>query len=360
MDLFGCEFIQVYGLTETTGAITQLDGVDHDPHHRPELLRSCGKPYPWVEVRVVDADGGDVGRRDRRRTVGARVDQNMAGYWNNPDATAATVTPDGWLKTGDAGYFDEDGFLYLHDRVKDMIVSGGENVYPAEVENVLMTHPDVADVAVIGVPDEKWGEAVKAVVVPAAGSRAQRGDLHRLRPRAAGRLQVAQVGRLRRRAAAQPERQAAQAGTARAVLGGRRTPHPLSAASRAPRACAEFRPAPACRGATRTLADRSWTDGDSGQPSAVPAGGLPALAATSTATQIGLAIAREYGAGTVFYAGQSLIELAGHGAPPADGAPPFPGALWLQVRDVHATQRELGIPRRADRPRGTSRTLGPA
>ncbi len=170
LDLFGCEFIQVYGLTETNGAISQLDGVDHDPHHRPELLRSCGKPYPWVEVRVVDGNGGDV----RDGTVGelwVRGSTNMAGYWNNPDATAATVTPDGWLKTGDAGFFDEGGFLYLHDRVKDMIVTGGENVYPAEVENVLMTHPDVGDVAVIGVPDEKWGEAVKAVIVPAAGSR---------------------------------------------------------------------------------------------------------------------------------------------------------------------------------------------
>ena len=121
----------------------------------------------------------------RDGTVGelwVRGSTNMAGYWNNPDATAATVTADGWLKTGDAGFFDEGGFLYLHDRIKDMIVSGGENVYPAEVENVLMTHPDVGDVAVIGVPDEKWGEAVKAVIVPAAGSRAQRGGPARLRP----------------------------------------------------------------------------------------------------------------------------------------------------------------------------------
>jgi len=97
-----------------------------------------------------------------------RSHQNMAGYWNNPAATAEALTPDGWFKTGDAGYTDADGFLYLHDRVKDMIVTGGENVYPAEVENVLMQHPGVADVAVIGVPDERWGEAVKAIVVKAA------------------------------------------------------------------------------------------------------------------------------------------------------------------------------------------------
>jgi long-chain acyl-CoA synthetase len=90
----------------------------------------------------------------------------MAGYWNNPEATAQAISPDGWFKTGDAGFVDADGYIYLHDRVKDMIVSGGENVYPAEVENVVAKHPGVADVAVIGVPDERWGEAVKAVVVP--------------------------------------------------------------------------------------------------------------------------------------------------------------------------------------------------
>ncbi|MGE2832806.1 long-chain-fatty-acid--CoA ligase [Mycobacterium sp. SMC-4] len=164
MDRFGGIIAQVYGMTETTGSITQLDGHEHTP----QLLRSCGKPYPWVELRTVDADGADapVG------TVGevwTRSAQNMLGYWNNPDATAATLTADGWLRTGDAGYLDADGYLYLYDRVKDMIVSGGENVYPAEVENALMAHPGVADAAVIGVPDPKWGEAVKAVVVPAGG-----------------------------------------------------------------------------------------------------------------------------------------------------------------------------------------------
>lgn len=171
---FGCEFLQVYGLTETTGSITQLD--DHNPVHSPELLRSCGRPYPWVELRIVDKNGADV----PNGTVGevwTRSPQNMLGYWNNPEATAATVTSDGWLKTGDAGYLDDDGYVYLHDRLKDMIVSGGENVSPAEVENVLMTHPDVGDVAVIGVPDERWGEAVKAVVVPAVGTSPSEAEL---------------------------------------------------------------------------------------------------------------------------------------------------------------------------------------
>jgi long-chain acyl-CoA synthetase len=101
----------------------------------------------------------------------------MKGYWGNDEATAATIDKDGWLRTGDAGYCDQEGFLYLHDRVKDMIVTGGENVYPAEVENVLAKHPDVADVAVVGVPDERWGEAVKAVVVRREGSDVTDKDL---------------------------------------------------------------------------------------------------------------------------------------------------------------------------------------
>ncbi|MBV8951316.1 MAG: long-chain-fatty-acid--CoA ligase [Actinobacteria bacterium] len=176
IETFGCELIQVYGLTETTGAITQLDGVDHDPVGKPRLLRSCGKPYPWVEVRIVDATTGDDVPPGEVGELWTRSHQNMPGYWNAPDATAAAITPDRWFRTGDAAYTDEDGYLFLHDRLKDMIVSGGENVYPAEVENVLMTHPDVADVAVIGVPDERWGEAVKAVVV-CVGSRVSAEEL---------------------------------------------------------------------------------------------------------------------------------------------------------------------------------------
>ncbi len=177
MKIFGCEFIQVYGLTETTGAVTQLDGVDHDPEGRPHLLRSCGRPYPWVEVRVVDIESaadaavGEVGE------LWTRSHQNMKGYWNNPAATADAVTPEGWFRSGDVGYRDADGYLYLHDRVKDMIVSGGENVYPAEVENALMKHPAVGDVAAIGVPDERWGEAVKAIVVPVEGAEVSEADL---------------------------------------------------------------------------------------------------------------------------------------------------------------------------------------
>ncbi len=176
--VMGCDFVQMYGLTETTGTIVQLDPKDHDPVHRPGLLRSCGKPFPWVEVRIVDASGADV-PTGQVGELWVRSPQNMAGYWNNPAATAAAVTPDGWLRTGDAGYWDADGYLYLHDRVKDMIVTGAENVYPAEVENALMRYPGLIDVAVIGVPDERWGEAVKAIVVAAPGEALSPDDLIR-------------------------------------------------------------------------------------------------------------------------------------------------------------------------------------
>jgi len=170
LEIFGCRFLQAYGLTETDGAVVLLPHEDHDvggPNaHR---LRAAGIPIPGVELRVVATDGaespvGDVGE------VWIRSPSNMAGYWNMPDATAAALTPDGWFRSGDAGYLDADGYLYIHDRIKDMIISGGENVYPAEIESVLMGHPAVADAAVIGVPDAKWGETVKAIIVRAPGA----------------------------------------------------------------------------------------------------------------------------------------------------------------------------------------------
>jgi long-chain acyl-CoA synthetase len=170
MRRFPCDFTQVYGMTETTGAITALRPEDHDPTgDRRHLLRSAGKPHDGVELRVMSpetrlaAKAGEVGE------VVTRSPFNMVGYWDRPEETAATIDADGWLRTGDAGYLDDEGYLFLYDRIKDMIVTGGENVYPAEVENALLAHPSVLDVAVIGVPDAKWGEAVKAVVVLLAG-----------------------------------------------------------------------------------------------------------------------------------------------------------------------------------------------
>jgi long-chain acyl-CoA synthetase len=166
MRTFKCEFCQVYGMTETTGAFSQLDPADHDPNGpRAHLLRSAGRPYPWAEAKVMDLERGTECAVGEVGEVWTRSTQNMLGYWNKPEETAKTVTADGWLKTGDAGYLDADGFLFLTDRVKDMIVSGGENVYPAEVENALAAHPAIAEVGVIGVPSERWGETVKAVVV---------------------------------------------------------------------------------------------------------------------------------------------------------------------------------------------------
>jgi acyl-CoA synthetase (AMP-forming)/AMP-acid ligase II len=167
MEVFGCEFTQGYGCTESCGGLTLMGSEDHRRAlaGRPELLASAGRTALGTEVRVVDEEGRDRAPGEIGEII-ARGPQLMTGYWNLPEATAVTLR-DGWLHTGDAGTFDEDGYLYVKDRIKDMIVSGGENVYPAEVEHVLIEHPSVADVAVIGVPDERWGEAAKACVVAA-------------------------------------------------------------------------------------------------------------------------------------------------------------------------------------------------
>ncbi len=167
----GCDFAQVYGLTETTGAITSLLPEDHDPNGpRAGLLQSAGKPFDHVELRIVDPDAGEELPVGKVGEIWTRSAQNMLGYWNKADATASVLSDDGWFRTGDAGWMDAEGYLFLHDRIKDMIVTGGENVYPAEVENALNAHPSVADAAVIGVPDDRWGETVKAIVVRAPGA----------------------------------------------------------------------------------------------------------------------------------------------------------------------------------------------
>jgi long-chain acyl-CoA synthetase len=170
MATFRCGFVQIYGLTEATGAFAQLSAADHDPHGpRRELLSSSGRPYPWVSVRTVDPQTGQDTVPGAVGEIWTRSDQNLLGYWGQPELTARAVTPDGWLRTGDLGRIDADGYLFLVDRLKDMVITGGENVYPAEVEAVLAAHPGVGEVAVIGVPDGRWGETVTAIVVPAAG-----------------------------------------------------------------------------------------------------------------------------------------------------------------------------------------------
>jgi acyl-CoA synthetase (AMP-forming)/AMP-acid ligase II len=177
IEVFGCEFMQGYGMTETTAAATYLMPEDHRRAlaGEPRLLLSAGRPLLGTEVRVVDAEDrplppGQVGE------IVVRGPQLMSGYWNLPEASAEALRG-GWMHTGDAGVLDEEGFLYVQDRTKDMIVSGGENVYPREVEDVLYQHPAVAEAAVIGVPDLQWGEAVKAVVVRKPGASATAEEL---------------------------------------------------------------------------------------------------------------------------------------------------------------------------------------
>lgn len=186
MDTFGVDFYQVYGMTEASGAFCILGPADHrDPAH-PERLGAAGRPVDGVQMRVTDPATGEPVPDGQAGEFQVRGELVMAGYWQRPAETATAITG-GWLRTGDAGHRDADGYIYVEDRVKDMIISGGENVYPAEVERVLSEHPGVADVAVIGVPDEKWGEAVKAVIVPRPGAElSQAGLLEFCAPRLAG------------------------------------------------------------------------------------------------------------------------------------------------------------------------------
>lgn len=157
-----CGMVQLYGMTETQSATALLPDAHVDPE-RPWLLESAGRPILDSRVRIVDPSGallpdGEVGEVE----LWART--AMTGYWDDPEATAAVFTADGYLRTGDAGFL-RDGHLFLRDRIKDMVVTGGENVYPVEVENALLEHPGIVDAAVIGIPSEKWGESVAAVLV---------------------------------------------------------------------------------------------------------------------------------------------------------------------------------------------------
>jgi len=173
--VFGAQFIQAYGMTETTGTISMLPPEDHDPEGNARM-RSAGKALPGVEIVILGPDGESVATGEVGEVV-TRSSNNMLGYWNLPDATAKTMTDDGWIRTGDAGYLDADGYLFIHDRMKDMIITGGENVYPAEVESAIFGHPAVQEVAVIGIPDAKWGETVKAVVVAKPGTTVEESDI---------------------------------------------------------------------------------------------------------------------------------------------------------------------------------------
>lgn len=154
--------MQLYGMTEIAPVAAVLPAHCHTPDGHK--LKSAGRPAPICEVRIVDPVSGEPLPKGRVGEVAVRGPSVMMGYWNKPEETAKALR-DGWMHTGDGGYMDEDGYLFITDRIKDMIISGGENVYSTEVENALLSHPAVEACAVIGIPDEKWGEAVHAVLV---------------------------------------------------------------------------------------------------------------------------------------------------------------------------------------------------
>ncbi|MGE5132630.1 MAG: class I adenylate-forming enzyme family protein [Gemmatimonadota bacterium] len=171
---FGCRFRQIYGNTESQSMISLLAPEDHRPDH-PRLASAGRVSFGW-EVRIVGPDGSDLPAGTPGELL-IRGECLLAGYWRDPDATAAAFADGGWYRTGDIASLTADGYLYILDRARDMIISGGENIYPAEVEAVLARHPAVAEVAVLGRPDATWGEAVHAVIVPAAGQAAGAGDI---------------------------------------------------------------------------------------------------------------------------------------------------------------------------------------
>jgi acyl-CoA synthetase (AMP-forming)/AMP-acid ligase II len=166
------EFMQVYGLTEVCGVITHLLPEAHRDTEHPERLLSAGTVLPEAECRVVDPESLEDVEPGQPGELWFRTPQLMKGYLNKDEETAKVVTEDGWFRTGDIGRMDEGGYVYVEDRLKDMIISGGENIYSPEVERVLAEHPAVAEVAVIGVPDETWGEVVRAVVALKQGTTA--------------------------------------------------------------------------------------------------------------------------------------------------------------------------------------------
>jgi acyl-CoA synthetase (AMP-forming)/AMP-acid ligase II len=175
MDLFRCDFFQIYGLTETGNMAVCLRPSDHVRGSR--RLVSAGRPLPGVEAKVVGPDGGRLAVGEQGE-ICLKTPSRMLGYWNQDEATRSTLA-DGWIHTGDAGYLDEDGYIFLTDRIKDLIIYAGENVSPAEVEAALRLHPAVEEAAVVGAPDERWGEVIKAFVVLRPGGTVKSKDLAR-------------------------------------------------------------------------------------------------------------------------------------------------------------------------------------
>jgi len=174
----GVSFINAFGQTETASTITSLSPEDHvlsgteeEKEKKLKRLASIGKPMSDVEMKVIDDDGNELPQGEVGE-IAARGPRVMTGYWKDEEKTAKTIDKDGWVHTGDVGYVDEDGYFFLSGRSSDMIIRAGENISPEELENVIRTHPKVEDVAVIGVPDETWGEEPRAVVIVKKGETA--------------------------------------------------------------------------------------------------------------------------------------------------------------------------------------------
>ena len=213
--------MQVYGLTELCGVITHLLPEAHHDAEHPERLLSAGTVLPSAECRVVDPATLEDVPVGEPGELWFKTPQLMKGYLGKPEETAKVITEDGWFRTGDIGQVDAGGYVYVEDRLKDMIISGGENIYSPEVERVLSEHPAVAEVAVIGVPDDRWGEVVKAVVGLKPGRLGHRGGDHRVHRRAARAVQVPPLGRHRAGTPPQPDRQDPQEGPAQPYWEGR-------------------------------------------------------------------------------------------------------------------------------------------
>lgn len=183
----GVGMLQGYGLTETCPAAIFLVA-----EHSLSKLGSCGKPPLYIEAKLIGDDGSEIHGADARGEICIRGANVSVGYWNRPEATAEAFDEEGWFHTGDVGVRDEEGFYFVVDRVKDMVITGGENVYPTEVENVLYSHPAVLEVAVIGLPDEKWGEAVTAVIVTKPGEELTLEDMRAFASERMARYKVPQ------------------------------------------------------------------------------------------------------------------------------------------------------------------------
>lgn len=177
IEVFSCDFQQLYGMTETAGAVVALSAEDHERaiDSQPELLKSCGRGMTGVKVKICDANGNRVANGETGEIV-IHSRTNTSGYWKRPEETAKSIK-DSWVYTGDAGTMDGEGFIYIRDRIKDMVVTGGENVYPVEVEKVIAGHPAILETAVIGVPDEKFGEALMAICALRPNSELNAEDL---------------------------------------------------------------------------------------------------------------------------------------------------------------------------------------